>query len=434
LGNVIQKLIREGVIVLYQDFRSGCAKDWSGNSNDGTLAGTEWARNGLRFPASVSKVTVPDSAELQLTAMTIIAYSENQFNTAQLASERIVSKRDAGGTNYDLYLTPVAITVFDGVGLPKLTIAYASNNCIAVNISDGSNPDVYLDGTFSGAMDIAAAITVNDAALILGNDYNGPDRLNSSLSSVLICNRELTAGEHSDIYDELVETTWASKTHTNAPVFKTDWGYKESPENEGGTIHQQIGGIGSPFRAGDTTGRWSIEYEEVNGKTCKVLECKTSGSVYILTSEYHGVSETGAAYGTWEWWLYQDSGNTPIVGFISLTTNGVVAGSGYYNFIEPAGQRLRFWEPGGSSELFSSINGSISADTWCRYTVKRTLVGEFSTYADGILMTAASGSNPVTDNTKTSSKYLVFNLDAGDKICLGDRTGDQAVIKYEEVV
>ena len=100
----LQALLREGVIKLLHDYRSGSAYDWSGNGNTGTLSsGCKWTgpAGSLRFPSTTDEVTVADAAELRLTAGSIVAVSEHGF-TSQTAFEGFVSKRGAT-PNYELY-------------------------------------------------------------------------------------------------------------------------------------------------------------------------------------------------------------------------------------------------------------------------------------------------------------------------------------------
>jgi hypothetical protein len=43
-------------------------------------------------------------------------------------------------------------------------------------------------------------------------------------------------------------------------------------------------------------------------------------------------------------------------------------------------------------------------------------IGAFGVYVDGVLATASTGTNPVTDNIYTDSGFMIFDIDAGDKI------------------
>ena len=70
--SIIDSLKAEGVLKLYHDYRAGHVQDLSGNSNHGVMTATAWTNRGISFPASTSKITVADSAELQLTEGTLV--------------------------------------------------------------------------------------------------------------------------------------------------------------------------------------------------------------------------------------------------------------------------------------------------------------------------------------------------------------------------
>ena len=80
---------------------------------------------------------------------------------------------------------------------------------------------------------------------------------------------------------------------------------------------------------------------------------------------------------------------------------------------------------GGSvAGIMNTAASYIEINTWYRIKITRTLDGEFYFYIKGgafgvndwTLITAASGSNPVTDNIYTLSEYFIPDFVAGDRI------------------
>ena len=156
------------------------------------------------------------------------------------------------------------------------------------------------------------------------------------------------------------------------------------------------------------------------------------GTVSGATIKYDGLVNAGAglayinqdkAYGTWEFDIYNY--DTSVVKIIS---NGFVSGSvqGYDIVIGSTGYvKLRILND-GALELFNTGTSYISANTDYRIKITRSLAGVFTAYIKGgtfgwdswttVSVAGGSGSNPVTDNTYTTSNYLVADLDDTDSV------------------
>jgi len=166
-----------------------------------------------------------------------------------------------------------------------------------------------------------------------------------------------------------------------------------------------------------TSGAW-VEFDDVEiyeiDKDEKVLECTSNGIIY---REYR------QAYGTWEFDCYKGlDANYPVIGFVSAAPSSpLTTANAYAIYSDGSTNRLRLYE-GGSGALFSTANDYISINTWYSFKVTRSATGVFTVYIKGgsfngwTLVSADSGTNPVTDTTTTSSKYLVLDLDSGDKV------------------
>ena len=72
---------------------------------------------------------------------------------------------------------------------------------------------------------------------------------------------------------------------------------------------------------------------------------------------------------------------------------------------------------GGANVLMVTSTSFVNINQYYHITVTRTTDGEFTVFLDGVLVdvTGGSGTNPVTDNTFTSSNFIVLDLDVGDK-------------------
>jgi len=163
----------------------------------------------------------------------------------------------------------------------------------------------------------------------------------------------------------------------------------------------------------------------------KYLENTSAGTIALQSKQ---------AYGEWEFDLYK-SGivQSEYVTFISDRIGSYNSSLGYHIRRGLDGELfLRRASIGSTSVLFQTADSYIDINTWYRLKVTRTTDGEFTVLIKGGSFTATIGydgwtlvqptgeslsgdplvytNNPVTDNTYTTSEYLVADLDAGDKI------------------
>jgi len=210
-AGIIDDLKAEGALVLAHFYASRSFHDFSGNGNDGTPTNVHFAGNrGVRFPASTSKITVSDSPELQLTEGTLVVFGEF---LSQGRDNRLISKRDAGGTNYDMYFftVPLRIFLYDGTAGRSVTTDITGKKYIAINMKSGEKCEGFADGISIGLFNDTSTITSDDAPIVIGNMYAGSKNLDSTLTAALIVNRKLTASEHAELYAELSSMRWPSR-------------------------------------------------------------------------------------------------------------------------------------------------------------------------------------------------------------------------------
>ena len=73
--------------------------------------------------------------------------------------------------------------------------------------------------------------------------------------------------------------------------------------------------------------------------------------------------------------------------------------------------------------MLITSNTTLTAGSWESIKITRGSTGKFELFLNGASVGTA------TDNTTTSSTYLVFDLDAGDKVSLGSKAGDKGIVK-----
>jgi len=143
----------------------------------------------------------------------------------------------------------------------------------------------------------------------------------------------------------------------------------------------------------------------------KYLECVTAGVLSIPSKQ---------AYGTWEFDLYKGADlNTTVVYLLGgKQTN-------YWTLFMFSTEGI-YLQRTGSTAALNTVAGYIALNTWYRIKITRSLSGIFTVYIKGgafgnttwtLVSTAGgTGTNPVTDNTYTTSEYLGIDIDAGDRI------------------
>jgi hypothetical protein len=206
---LLGKLIKSGECVLYHDYRSKSLADHSQFSNDGTPTNITWADGGVRFPLTDSKITVSDSPELRLTEGSIFIYGE--FHVHENAA-RFVSKRDAGGINYEylaaLYLGFIPVYAVGAVTLVGIPGNTEGTRSFAVNFRSTEQCEYFVDGLLLGIATGAQTFVTNTAPVYIGNGYDDAYNVYGMLRSTLIFNRKLTHTEHAQIHDELFRIKW----------------------------------------------------------------------------------------------------------------------------------------------------------------------------------------------------------------------------------
>jgi len=216
---IIDKLKAEGVLKLYHDYRAGHVQDLSGNANHGVMTDIVWTGQGISFPVD-AKITVADSAELQLTEGTLVVFGD--FSSSK-GNGRLLSKRDGGGTNYEFFIrSTTGFQIYDGTDNSIIASDIYSKKYFAVNISDGEIPEGFTDGISIGTYDTALSLSKDDASLIIGNYTTGGASTNNIFKAALIINRKLTATEHAELYAELERIHYPKKAISLEKDFRPD--------------------------------------------------------------------------------------------------------------------------------------------------------------------------------------------------------------------
>ena len=149
-------------------------------------------------------------------------------------------------------------------------------------------------------------------------------------------------------------------------------------------------------------------------KDIKQITCVTAGNVYI--------PDTDAPFGSYEVWVNKtDTNNLTLFHIGASTTEAHDTGTqDSYAFGINNGESYVVTETtnGSGAVKMATASDDYALGTWVKMRLNRTNTGVMTTYADDVAVTAVSGTNPFTDTTISTSKYMVAQLAAADKMAI----------------
>lgn len=396
----------------------------SAGGNDGTIAGApmherELLGDCMRFDGTKDYINCGNNAALKTNSQTISCWVNQINRLAPSALQGVFTDGTTGAQqrrlNVDFGQPNIqvsnAVGTFQCLATNQIPLS-AYTHIVTTQDYDGVNTtlNIYIDGVPAAAAPVVFAGPVVYPA---NNDLIGLHTATRFFNG-LISNLK--------IYNEAKDATWVACEYlkgAKAVQFKTDWGFPVSVEAEGGTLHQIIGGNDSPLRTGDSTGRFVVETDTVEGRLCKVLRCTVGGSLYIPTALFNNTNTTEAAYGTGQCYIYKADANVFSWTFINAN---LVSGLGDLNLQFNADESLEVIETLVATR-FDSVSAVITAGAWNKVRFVRTFDGDFAVYIADTLV----GTGITTGASEAA--YQKFIMGVGDKICLGNVQGDQSIIK-----
>lgn len=154
-----------------------------------------------------------------------------------------------------------------------------------------------------------------------------------------------------------------------------------------------------------TVADWEIDTDTINGSESKILRSVNPDNAFLDMTTHFATTASAVAYGTWEFWIYKPNAAAVTVYFISDSKSSQTGYAINIGTTETIGV-WRYTSGSVTSTLMSVAAGTFPADDWAKFTITRDALNSFSVYMDDVLLTAASGSNPATDSTHTTGKYM----------------------------
>jgi len=355
MQSIIAKLKADGVLKLWRAYRAGHFQDL-GDSNHGTPISVVLGYRGASFPLITSLETVADSSNLRLTTGTVIVFGN--FNS-QTATETLVSKKDAGGTMYDLYLNATQLVFSDGTNNRTITTSLNNKRCIGVTFATGGTPIGYVDGLSIGNFSGAVTIAADDAPLILGNIYSGSQNSQNTIADVLLCSRVLTASEMAAVCAELNNTTWPTMPFSR---------FNRDKDNQFYDYDMEGSGISGFWEAGNNATVTKETTTPHSGSQCLRIARADTNAAYAKNSISSGRYPVGEYVKVWGWFR-GDGTNYAYVNFngVTVATSTTANTWQYFEFV-------------GTAKLASSSNP-------IRFLCSATVSGGYAEFDDVGLMT-----------------------------------------------
>jgi len=302
---------------------------------------------------------------------------------------------------------------------------------ISVTRTAAGVTNCYVDGVLSGSADQASGTPVGGTNNVIFGNRNGGDKATEGviIEPFAIVGTVETAAQILTRY----------KLGAGVVQFKTDWGAYASEQNFtsgfiGNTLWQR------------NTGTWKISTDTIDGENVKVLENVVAGNAYTQVSQLF-MDSNDAAYGTWEFWAYKalDANLLNVQIMSDVIGNEAAAGQDAYTLSLETNESIRFRESTNGTPANKFLTGAsyFAIATWYGYKITRSNLGVFTVYIKGgafgntwtiVDVSGGSGTNPVTDTTTTTSDYIIFDIDAGDKIAIADNSGNHSFVKYVGVI
>lgn len=383
----------------------GVLVDISGNGNNLTsVGGVVRTRsgvslngvNGYYFRDIASNMTlgtdsVSFSARVTIQAMNV-SYIVGIGNNSNGAAA-VLGINASGGIRLSCFVAPLIETTTNPLSIGR---SYTINAVLT-----GGNVSFYVNGIFLETK--ACNYNISGTKLYVGAQLNIGSFFSGEIEDVRIHKKALSAKEVKDYHNQFIKVLLQAN-------------FQSDPAD--GTAITPVGWIKGTgvYKVSEATASDAVL--KTIQKGTKYLEYTTAGTIAI---------ENNAAYGTFEWDWYKGGGNNYSDFFITSNRYDLT-NSGYLLEVGAAENVLLYRMTGGSpTSLASSAGAYITNNTWYRIKITRSSSGVFTILIKGGVFTATagydgwtlvsvtSGTNPVTENTHTTSNYFVLDIDAGDR-------------------
>jgi len=290
---------------------------------------------------------------------------------------------------------------------------------LAIFTYDGDRIRIYVDGVLRQTSASYPSVLNGFSA---GTAYFGGFTtfatygLNGVARSPFILNKCWSQEEITQYYNLSKQACW-----------KTDFGALSTIAAEGGTTGAYLSN--TLFQFSDTTGRFYIETDTVNGRSTKVIRCSTAGALYLKLDSINQNDGAGA-FGEWDFWFYKvDATNF----YIDVVADAAQPTNNGYELWFDAVEKI-YLARVTAGALVNTIMvtdpvPTFAHSTWNRMRLSRTVAGVWTMRLNETLTAVGAGANPGTDTTHLTGNYITIRMGIGDKLALGAIDGSNALVK-----
>jgi len=304
---------------------SGEPWDRSSYSNNGSVAGDAKQVDagkfgkGFSFDGDGDYVDVGSDSSLSSDGNISIGFWTYVNGRDASVSPRFLSKRDGGGTNYELYFSTTGVLkVYDGSRERALDEDIDDNLAKWTHffyVINDTTTQLYVNGVYDSQQ--TTALSSDDASLVIGSYYTGSTHFfNGTIDEVMIWKRALTADEISALYNASANQyyhnfTGLSEREYNFTGYVVDIaGNLNETEQREVIVDATASSVSliSPLNnSGDSDGNVSFIYNVSD--TNDILNCSviinnainTSNSSEIVKDVNNSINVSGLGEGSYNW-------------------------------------------------------------------------------------------------------------------------------------
>ena len=375
--------------------QNGVVTDISGNGNTGTVYGASSTARGMYFNGSGNYVDIPN---FTLTDFTIHV----KFN---MNITEVMILGDASSSDWILVHSSTNRVYFKAANgtqvLWSTVLPVVGKDYTFTLTKSGTSAKLWVNGIYISEQVMASDYVFSCEVISAG--YGSTGWVNGTIDEVWI-------------YDEVISDERIINWHNS---FADNLYLKETFADEG---------IGDALPLHWIKGTGVYELKEMTSDDAVISELKAGTKYLECTSAGTMAIQNKQAYGTWEFYWYSGgASNFTVIYFVGDELGDYNTNAGYLAYMNPD-EQVYLKKSDGIGEvttLFYTTTSYIENFIWYKIKIVRTSAGQFSTYVKGgvfgstyvlIDVTGGTGTNPVTDNTYTSSNYFVLDFDVGDRI------------------
>ncbi|KKN87426.1 hypothetical protein LCGC14_0258810 [marine sediment metagenome] len=370
------------------------------------VAGMEWIRsNGVMQLRATGTGLLTVANDATIEAITDNSFFVGVSGSDPVSQARWFSKRDAGGTQLDVYAdTATTVGIYDGIVARAATMgSWAGVHSFALNFPSGGAGDLFRNGVPHAAFSGVSTFSGHTADISIGNQYTGTKPLSKPQFALLWYSRILAAWEHS------LNHAWSESLRSPS-----------LPHN------RRFFDMGSLVEHGNANGEVaSYDFSDVTGRSAP--DRSGGGYTATLVGPVMPVNtEVGRALSfdgdTSRATLASDVVGNAAVSFSALVRANSSGGAGGGRLIDNtkfliyfrSANRISLSSNGGVTKIESPAS-SILYKNWHHLVVTRDAAGAGEIYIDGAVVITGATGTPVA-----AAAVVLGNRAAGTRGWDGD--------------